>query len=160
LCLIAGDNPLRVKVTRLVAIAIVAFLWVLKAPQSYAETSEQIARKSKEAWSAFQCYAYASKLKNKTEVDRLFNLGYRDIKQFLDGVRTGAVSKDDMSKYAPIGVTMRLAGPSVDFIAGMIFEGAVGDAFKEMYAQGADDALMKSVAANLYQSGNCSLIGR
>jgi hypothetical protein len=42
------------------------------------------------------------------------------------------ISPEAMRSEVPIGVTMYLAGPSVDFIIGRVFEGAMGDVYDDI----------------------------
>ena len=63
-----------------------AFLFTCGTSRSDADTlkPEQIARKGKESWAAFQCSIYAKAKSDPIEAKRLFELGYIGIKQFSE----------------------------------------------------------------------------
>ena len=44
----------------------------------------------------------------------------------------GEITDEELNATAPIGVTLRLAGPSIDFIIGNIFSGAAETAYDKM----------------------------
>jgi hypothetical protein len=79
-------------------------------------------------WSACSCATYAELSGNEPEQKRLFNIGYTAGRKFLDGIKDQTITEADR-REAPIGVLIRLGGPSIDFMLGRIFEGANEDAF-------------------------------
>ena len=66
------------------------------------------------------------------ENERLFGIGLKAGRQFVEAVKNGQISPEAMRSEVPIGVTMYLAGPSVDFIIGRVFEGAMGDVYDDI----------------------------
>jgi hypothetical protein len=66
---------------------------------------------------------------DKQEQGRLFDIGFKAGRRFVEALQNGQISPEAMRSEVPIGVTMLLAGPSVDFVIGRIFENAMGDAF-------------------------------
>lgn len=121
-------------------------------------------------WSAFACSTYAEMGKDRGEQERLFKVGYDSGKKMLEGVINKTIP-DSTLREAPIGVTMRLGGPSVDFMIGRIFESAMNDAFDEVVKEDSngfpindpakwhtDDELKAAIAQNKYLHANCTII--
>ena len=120
-------------------------------------------------WSAFQCSTFAEMSGNKQEQARLFEVGVKAGREFLEALKNRQISPEAASSEVPIGVTMRLQGPSTDFIVGRIFESAAEDAFNKIVKQKngmpleisdwiRDEDLQKSKASNSYLVQNCRLI--
>ena len=121
-------------------------------------------------WSSFACSTFAEMAGNQSEQLRLFTLGFNEGKKLLEGVLNKAIPQEVL-KDAPIGMTMRLGGPSADFMVGRIFEAATMDAYDEITktdSQGLpitdpqkwnmDDELQKSIAETKYLQSNCAII--
>jgi len=117
-------------------------------------------------YSSFQCVTYAGQSGQKDEAERLFQIGLEAGRTFIEALRNHEISEKAVSQEAPIGVTMYLSGPSVDFMIGRIFEGATTEAFKKIKQEhgpsskhaAMESELMKLSAENLFESANCSLI--
>jgi hypothetical protein len=88
---------------------------------------------------------------------------------FVEALQNHQISPEAVDSETPLGVTMRLAGPSVDFIIGRIFESAMSDAYDAVVKQKdglplpVDDwvqnkELKKSIAKQKHHKGNCELI--
>jgi hypothetical protein len=129
----------------------------------------QNARDGRVMWSAFQCSTFAEMSGNNQEQERLFGIGVKAGRRFVEALKNGQISPDAVSTEVPVGVTMLLAGPSVDFIIGRIFESAMGDAFdsvvkrKDGLLRPVDDwvqdqEVRKPIAQQKYLQGNCGLI--
>jgi len=120
-------------------------------------------------WSAFSCATYAELSGDESEQKRLFNLGYAAGAKFLDGINSQTIPEAER-REAPIGVLLRLGGPSIDFMLGRIFEGANEDAFDRGVKEDsnglpllnpsdwADGELRIAKARNKFRGSNCALI--
>ena len=73
------------------------------------------AQKARVMWSAFECSTFAEVKKDTAEQARLFQLGYRQGKQFLEAMEAGKITPEEMRKNVPVIVALLLAGPSIDF---------------------------------------------
>lgn len=148
-------------------VAILAFAsQALLVERASAEGKPNLARVM---WSAFSCATYAEMSGNKHDQARLFEVGYKAGRTFVDGVRNKTIP-DTEAKDAPIGVLMLMSGPTTDFVIGRIFEAAMGDAYDEVVKEDsaglpildpskwADGKLKVIRAKNKYQSSNCTLI--
>jgi len=78
-------------------------------------------------WSAIECGTFAELAEDQEEQKRLFLVGIEAGRSFVRDVQDETVPESEY-REAPIGVLMRLGGPSIDFILGRIFESAVGEA--------------------------------
>ena len=120
-------------------------------------------------WSAFSCSTFAEMSGNTSERERLFKVGYKAGRAFVDGVKKKTLPETE-AKDAPIGVLMRMSGPTTDFVIGRIFEAATDDAYDKVVKEDssgmpildpskwADDKLKVIKAQNEYQNANCTLI--
>ncbi len=130
------------------------------------QSSKEYAVMGRELWSAFSCSTWASHFGNQKETERLFRFGYEQGKKFLGAVRIGKVTDEDFRQEVPIGISMSLAGPSDDFILGVISTNVQDQALEEVFYTNYDktklnaDDLQRSIAENKYRDGNCQLIGK
>lgn len=120
-------------------------------------------------WSAFSCAVYAEISGNNKEHERLFEVGYKAGKAFVDGVRNKTIAEAEV-KEAPVGVLWHMGGPTTDFVVGRVFEAASEDAYDEVVKEDssgapildplkwADDELKVVRAKNKFQSANCTLV--
>ena len=120
-------------------------------------------------WSAFACAAYAELSGDEREQKRLFDIGYNAGTTFLASIKNQTIPETERPE-TPVGVLLRLAGPSNDFMIGRIFESAMADAFDDVVKEDnnglpllnptdwADGELKVTRAKNKYQSSNCALI--
>ena len=149
--------------------AVLAFATALLFGLTPLTAAAQSARNGRVMWSAFQCATFAELSGDTKEQERLFTAGVKAGRQFVEALQKGQISREAMSSEVPIGVTMLLAGPSVDFIIGRIFESAMGDAYDDIVKRKngmllpvddwvRDDGLKKSIAQQKYSQGNCQLI--
>ncbi len=58
------------------------------------------------------------------EAQRLFEFGVDTGRGFVQAARDGEMSQEDFQQSVPLGVSMRLGGPSDDFMIGRIYESA------------------------------------
>jgi hypothetical protein len=129
---------------------------------SVAQTSKDYALMGRKAWAAFSCSALASVAGKADEQQRLFTLGYEQGKTFIEALRSGKIEKKDVDAEVPVGVLWVLQGPSADFALGRMWETAVQEATKDVYAtsaKGIDDQKFQALAAsNAFTKANCSLM--
>jgi hypothetical protein len=127
------------------------------------------ARDGRVMWSAFQCATFAEMSGDTKEQERLFTIGLKVGRQFVEAVQNRKISPEAVNSEVPIGVIMLLAGPSVDFIIGRIFENATGDAYDKIVKQKngvplpvddwvRDEELKRSTAKQKHHQSNCELI--
>jgi hypothetical protein len=120
-------------------------------------------------WSAFQCATFAEMSGDTKEQERLFTIGLKAGRQFVEALQNRQISPEAVNSEAPMIVIMLLAGPSVDFIIGRIFESAMNDAFDDVVKRKngmelpvadwvMDKELKKSIAKQKHHQGNCELI--
>jgi hypothetical protein len=120
-------------------------------------------------WSAFQCGTFAEMSGNEKEQARLFDVGLKAGRDFLDAVKTRQITPEVAKSEVPIGVSMLLGGPSTDFVIGRIFENALRDAYDDIVKMDngflldsskwvMDDELRKAKAQTRYLKGNCVLV--
>jgi hypothetical protein len=113
----------------------------------------------------YLCRTVWKQQRTRTSLYDCLNVG----RQFVEAVQNHQISPEAVNSEVPIGVTMLLAGPSVDFIIGRIFENAMGDAYDNIVKQKngvplpvddwvRDEEVKKSKAQLKYLQGNCELI--
>lgn len=120
-------------------------------------------------WSAFSCAVYAEITSNADEQKRLFEIGYATGQKFINGIKDKSIP-DSEAKNTPIGVLMRMGGPTTDFVIGRVFEGVSEDVYDKLVREDnsgmpildpskwADDELKTIRAENKYRESNCALI--
>jgi hypothetical protein len=140
------------------AISLVALL--IGSPVLAQTSGVEKARLARNMWSAFQCSMLAEMTGDQNEQQRLFMVGIKSGRDFLDALKNGQISRDNVEKEVPWGVTMYLAGPSTDFIIGRIFQEATRDTYDEMDAAKTmdDPELRRSKAKTGYLKNKCVLI--
>ena len=140
----------------------VGFVLATIALQSTAQDSAAYARMARATSSAFECSALAAKLKKPAEQERLFNFGYGQGKEFMAALQAGNVKQEDLSANAPVGMLLRLEGPTPDFMLGRVYAAAEENALENVYRVGdrfnskEEQALAASAE---FESSNCELIG-
>jgi hypothetical protein len=146
-----------------------AIILVCMLSSANADDEKERARLGRVMWSAFRCATFAEMSGNEQEHERLFAIGVKAGRQFLEAIQNGQISPDAVKSEVPIGVTMLLGGPSVDFIVGRVFEHATGDAFDEIVKRKDglplpmsdwlnDAEVRKPKAGHAYVRGNCGRI--
>ncbi len=122
------------------------------------------------AWSAFECSYFSSVSGKPEEAERLFMLGYETSQSLLKDIENEKIS-DKERKKIPIGITMNIPGPSIDFIVGRIYSAAMTTANISVVKTDSDilrildpmhsatGSLKELKAENQYQSSNCALLG-
>lgn len=113
------------------------------------------------AWSAWECATFAGYAGEEAEQSRLFQLGYGAGRRYVEALRAGRITNDEIQNEVPIGVSLLMSGPSTDFVLGRVFSAASDDAFDKLRDQtndSTDAELKRLVASNLLRSANCSLL--
>jgi hypothetical protein len=72
---------------------------------------------------------FADMTGKKDEAERLCNVAIRAGRQFLEALTKGRLSEAEVNSRVPIGITLKLGGPSIDFMLGRIYEGATNAAY-------------------------------
>lgn len=70
----------------------------------------------------FQCAAYAELMENQAEFRRLLNAGFKTGKAFLESAAIQGTRYSDLFAALPGNATIRLEGPSVEFVLGRLYE--------------------------------------
>lgn len=153
--------------TNLGAIALVATIALGTPSYAQPKTSPNLGRL---AWSAFQCSVFAEMAGDAKEQERLFQVGYLSSQKYVGGIKNKTISEAE-ARGAPIGLLALLAGPTIDFISGRIFENATQDAFDAVVKTKVDgttiynpsewvndDRLKQARARAKYVDANCELL--
>lgn len=142
---------------RLIAAALAIF-----TASALAQNSEDYARMSRAAWSAFECSSFADVMGNAQEQERLFLYGYQQGLAFIQAARAGRVLETDLQSISPTGFLMHAQGPTADFALGRVFEGAVDNALKDVINSKTilQKDLQKSIASRKFGEANCEIVGR
>jgi hypothetical protein len=148
---------------RLVKFSGLLIIAALMCSQSaVAETSKEYALLGKKVVSAFLCSAVAREVKKSEEAGRLFNLGHESAKVFMEAANSGKIKREDAHSIIPMSVTMRMKGPSVDFVVGRIWEGTVSNLYDKLdrECEGCilQDKRKEIWMGNQYRSMNCDLL--
>jgi hypothetical protein len=142
---------------------------MLVAASAWAQSKPPTFDQGALVWSAFACSIYAELSGYKNEQDRLFILGVEVGRSWLKRFEERPPTHAERNNM-PIGILLRMPGPSVDFVLGRIFEAVADDAFDKVVkhdnsglyiadpAKWADDELRKVRAEQKYRAGNCALI--
>jgi hypothetical protein len=138
-----------------------------------AAASEQEAKLSRLAWSAFECHELALIADNQPEKERLFRLGSDTSTKFVEAVRAGKVSDNEMFNFVPGGIAdiaRSTDAPSGEFVVGRIYQLVVSNTFENVTQEDnsgkrlppekwvADPFEMKGIAQTKYRQANCELI--
>src|SRR5262249_40437656 len=136
-------------------------------------------------WAAFQCGTYAGLSGDEKEQARLFEVGLKAGREFLDAINKGQITDEAKRKIVPVAVMqlLRFTGPplpplgakileplpkevegqSTDFVLGRIFQDATSSAYKITREAQATKVLhghelIKDQARTKYRTGNCALV--
>ncbi|GGX42588.1 hypothetical protein [Saccharospirillum salsuginis] len=144
-------------------VALVAVFLLFPALDALAETSGSSADSGRAFFSALECTVLAAKIGRSEEQKRLFEFGYKEGKKFIDSVRSGEISEEDLSSKVPVGVLWHMQGPTTDFILGRIYESAAENVLEGVYGS-ANEVLsteeQNRIAENKFSTKNCELIGQ
>ena len=150
--------------------AVLGLIVLVQTPALGDDAAVEKARLARTLWSAFQCSTYAEMFGDTNEQSRLFDVGMKAGRAFLDAVNNKQIPPEVANREVPFGVITLLQGPTSDFILGRVFENAMRDAFDRIVKQ--DDhgfalepskwlnnkILRQSMAKTKYLSANCVLV--
>jgi hypothetical protein len=100
--------------------------------QTTAMGQEEKARLAQRMYSFFHCSSLALLAGNDKEANRLFALGINDGRAFLAAVEKRQITQEQMSEHVPVGITLKMKGPSADFILGRVYESIRNDTYTEV----------------------------
>ncbi|MFQ6238253.1 hypothetical protein [Sinorhizobium meliloti] len=135
-----------------------------------ASASEQDARLSRLAWSAFECHELARISGDDGEKDRLFKVGLDASMTFVEKFRAGEISEDDRFMHVPGGISRAMEGPSVEFVVGRIYQVVAGNTYEDVTQRDSggkrlppekyvvDPVEVTGIARTKYREANCELI--
>jgi hypothetical protein len=127
-----------------------------------AQTSMEYAKMGQKIWPAFQCSIAAEHIGDNDEQKRLWTLAHESGKAFLNAANEGKVKRADIRETVAIAVTMRMRGPSVDFVMGSVWEAAANKYYDELGKEcencASDDELKKIHGKINYGNQNCALL--
>jgi hypothetical protein len=99
---------------------------------------------------------------NSGEQERLFMLGFNSAKGFLEAVLAEKVNRKDISSNIAIMLTMRMRGPSVDFIIDRLWETVTEHYYDELTKDCdsciSDKELKKMKGETAYREQNCQFL--
>lgn len=146
-----------------IAQALVLSIGCAQADSTLGESSAHL------AVNAFACSSYAEMIGESNEQKRLFELGVKSARAYIEGVKGKTISESTL-KDIPLLFSLRLGGPSTDFMVGRVFEGTASHAYDKVVkedvsgfpitdpAKWAKGELKTLRAENLFRSANCKLI--
>ena len=169
----AHMTPLR----RLTSTSLLVFLTLLGSISiSFGQTDEK-AQLGRLMYSVFQCGAFAGMSDNEKEQARLFEVGLRAGREFLDAVNKGQITDEAKSKVVPYavmrllrftgpypdlvemsefikGLPKELEGPSADFVHGRIFQDATLSAYEMAKVADPSNVLSKGLMGKARTKSN------
>lgn len=131
--------------------------------QALADASTEAAQSGKMAWSGFECSVLASMIGRQDDAKWLFEFAMEQGTRFVDAVKAGEVSKEDMDAEVPMAVLWVLEGPSTDFVLGRMYESAsdyASDKLRNEDNSIAQNDVRETRAENRYHERNCALLGK
>ena len=136
-------------------------LAVLLPASSVAQSTEDLVASGKMAYRSFECAHLAASQQDEVQKSRLFRLGLDEARKVANGFADGRVTQNQLSE-GEVLVTFYLDGPSADFIAGRIYEGAGDNVWLLIKSAAGDRPSIedaRQVTSRLYRDKNCELIG-
>jgi hypothetical protein len=115
------------------------------------------------AWSGFECSVLAGEFGDVVEQERLFTYALAQGRAFVKAAREGKVTPSDLRSKVPSGLSMSLAGPSIDFILGRVYADATDNALTNVFTIGGSltsESERESLARAKFTKQNCVLIGK
>ena len=100
-------------------LSLIGLIIFLSFPAS-GQTASDKARLARVMWSAFECSTFAELMGDQKEQARLFELGIKAGREFLEAARNKQIPSEIVDKEIPMGVIWLMNGPSNDFIIGRV----------------------------------------
>jgi hypothetical protein len=121
---------------------------------SFAASDAELASLGNKMSSAFKCSIYASMFNDWKEQQRLFQIGLKAGRDFVEGMK-GRTDPDPS-----VGAMLAFVrGVSTDFMVGTMYESEATKAFDEIpMEQRLDPSAEKNQAEVIYRKNNCSSI--
>lgn len=114
------------------------------------------------AYRAFECARLASSQMDHPQETRLFELGLSEARKAAEALIRGDLSEQELTQRE-VMTTFYMEGPTPDFIAGRMYEGAGnGIVVEAKAAAGGNDASFadtRRALSRMYQDENCELLG-
>ncbi len=123
-----------------------------------AQTAVEKARLSRTMWSAFECSVYADLSGNEMEQARLFDLGVKSGREFIEAVNTRQIPPDMLRVEVNAATLDLLQGPSTDFMVGRVYESAATAALQKAAPKNADVHARRANGASFYTSTSCARV--
>ena len=149
------DKPVmsRAAIAATIVTSILAF-----SSFSLASTDEEIGSLGDKMSDAFKCSTYASLFHDQKEQQRLFQIGLKAGRDYVEGLKSRDDPTSEMSTF--------IRGVSTDFVVGQLYEAESTHAYDEIikYQNGLplnkwfDAPEPKNQAERIYGQSNCSLI--
>jgi hypothetical protein len=148
------------------------FFAALMLATSPAAGDKAKARLGRVMWSAFVCTTYAGMAEKEEEATRLFDAGLKAGRDFIDALKSGNISQEELHSTVPTGVTLLLNEPvpSADFLIGRVYAMAQSYAYDKIVKMDnsglpldvdhwvMDEKLQKIKAQSFYSKRNCELV--
>ncbi|MGN6748842.1 MAG: hypothetical protein ACTHJS_09650, partial [Xanthobacteraceae bacterium] len=99
---------------------------------------------------AFRCSTYASLFHDSKEQQRLFQIGLKAGRDYVEGLKSRDDPTSEMSAF--------IRGVSTDFVVGQMYEAGSTRAYDEIAKQELDADAAKTQAELRYRQSNCSSI--
>ncbi|GEM_PF-5886228 len=151
------------------AFFLLAAPFLASASAQAADVDEHLALKS---YTAFKCHVYAAQSLQTEESQRLFRLGFKSGKDFLEILEDGIFASEVVNDTVP-GVVMEMVNQGLtneEFVLGRIYENTRREAFDDVIKKSAagfelppnqwrrDDQSKGARAMSLYKEANCALL--
>jgi hypothetical protein len=137
---------------------IVATMVIAFSSHSLAASDAEIAKSGEKMSAAFKCLTYASMFHDHKEEDRLFLIGLKAGRDFVEGMKSFSDGLNEMVAF--------IRKTSTDFVVGVTYDSETTKAYDQIVKY--DDGLprehrlrpdeAKTQAERSYRDGNCSLI--
>jgi hypothetical protein len=140
--------------TRLAIIATVIIGNIAFWTSSFAASDTEVGSLGDKMSGAFKCSIYASMFHDQKEQQRLFQIGLKAGRDFVEGMK-GRTDPDPS-----VGAMLAFVrGVSTDFMVGTMYESEATKAFDEIpMEQRLDPSAEKNQAEIIYRKSNCSSI--
>ncbi len=149
------DKPVMSRAA--IVAAVITSVLALLSP-CRAATDAEIVSLSDKMSAAFKCSTYASLFHDKEEQQRLFQIGLKVGRDYVEGLKTRDDPTSEMSRF--------IRGATTDFVVGQMYESESTHAYDEVvkYQNGLplneplDAPAAKTQAEFRYRQSNCSSI--
>jgi hypothetical protein len=99
---------------------------------------------------AFKCSTYASIFHDQKEQQRLFQIGLKAGREYVEGLKSRDDPKSELLTF--------MRGVPTDFVVGQMYESESTHAYDEIVQNPSDADTVKSQAELSYRRSNCSVI--